>query len=127
MPFTQNFYGFVGSVANVETVNGNFIVNGRELLTPRSGPKELALQISDIRSAVAANLDLEHSTKNTAVASIDLALTESQAQKPHGPTLKQHLDEAAATLQSAGSAVRNSMGLASVLLELGKWAATVFH
>jgi hypothetical protein len=42
MPFTQNFYGSIGTNANIEYLNGILTINGNQVLTANSDAKNLA-------------------------------------------------------------------------------------
>jgi len=126
MPFTQNFYGSIGTQANIENLNGTLTINGTQVLTANSDAKDLARQLKNLVAAVEGLSGADAETKTKAAAEITAAEQEAQSDKPRGDTIKDHLDKASGTLKSAAETTSSAFSLAKVLLEVGKWAIAIF-
>jgi hypothetical protein len=125
MPFTQNFYGSIGAVTNIETLNGALTINGNQVLTANSSAQDLAKQLKDLVTAVQGLPGVDANTKAKVSADIQAAEKEASAESPKGSTIKGHLDKASDTLKSAGDAASSAFSLAKVLLAIGKWAIAI--
>lgn len=126
MAFTQNFYGSIGTVVNVETLNGGVAINGQQILTASSTQSDLVAQLEQIRRAIGDTSDLNKASKSTAVARIDAAMREAKAERPKGHQIKAELDGATEALQSATNAASKALSLGKVLVGIGKWAMALF-
>lgn len=126
MPFTQNYYGSIGTNANIESVSGTLTINGREVLTANSSAQDLGKQLKDLLAAVEGLSGVDEQTKAKIAAEINAAEKEAKSDEPNGGTIKDHLDKASGTLKSATDTASNAFSLAKVLLEVGKWAVAIF-
>src|ERR1700730_2152181 len=107
MPFNQNFYGSVGTITTIETVNGGLTINGSRVLTEQSDGKDLSRQLDDLRGAIAGLPGVHEAAKDRALANIDAAKKEALSPKPSGGEIKKQLDGAGAALQSATTTAQN--------------------
>ncbi len=126
MPFTQNFYGSIGTNANIENLNGTLMINGNQVLTANSDAKDLAQELKKLVAAVEGLSGVDVETKTKVAAEITAAEQEAKSDKPRGDTIKDHLDKASGTLKSAAETTSSAFSLAKVLLEAGKWAMAIF-
>jgi hypothetical protein len=126
MPFTQNFYASIGTVNNVENLNGTLTINGRNVLSKTSDGNDLAKQLSELTAAIQGLPGVSSETKTKAATEIKAAEEEAKSEKPKGHTIKEHLDTASETLKGATDAASNALSLGRVLLEIGKWAIAIF-
>lgn len=126
MPFTQNFYGSIGTNANIENLNGTLSINGRQILNSDSSAKDLAQQLKDLTVAVQGLSGVSSEAKAKATDEIRAAQNEAEQEKPKGHSIKEHLDSASEALKSATDTASNVFSLGKVLLEVGKWAIAIF-
>jgi hypothetical protein len=126
MPFTQNFYGSIGTNANIEYLNGTLTINGNQVLTANSDAKDLTQQLNNLVAAVQGLSGVDPETKAKVADQIKAAEQEVKSDKPKGGRIKDHLDEASGTLKSAAETTSSAFSLAKVLLEVGKWAIAIF-
>jgi uncharacterized protein YPO0396 len=126
MPFTQNFYGSIGTNANIENLNGTLTINGRDVLTANSSANDLSQQLKQLAASVEALAGVTPETKAKAIAEIRAADREVQSEQPKGQTIKSHLETASGALKSATDVASNAVSLGKVLLEIGKWAIAIF-
>jgi hypothetical protein len=126
MPFTQNYYGSIGTNANIENLNGTLTINGSQVLTANSSSQDLAKQLKDLVVAVQALPGVDADTKAKVTADIQDAEEEAKSDRPKGTTIRDRLDDASGTLKSAGHAASSAFSLAKVMVEIGKWAIAIF-
>jgi hypothetical protein len=126
MPFTQNFYGSIGTNANIENLDGTLTINGSPVLTASGDAKDLSRELSKLLAAVEGVTGIDAETKTKVAAEIKAADQEVKSGRPDGNNINNHLETASQTLKNATDTASNAFSLAKVLLEVGKWAIAIF-